>query len=622
MRRTATELRPNNLRPTNTRCSLNRQSGQTVTIVALALGLFLLGMAGLAVDVSNWWFHRQMAQGAADAACTAGVMDLLAGASTGGTFGGYPTGSPPASFMCSASSTTAACQYASLNGYPAGGLVANTPSNDVKISFPGSVPGLQTCSSTVPPPCVPATTTVANPFILVNVFDRVPTTFTGIITGKKTTDVATSAVCGVLQSTAPVPIIVMNPTCQHAFELGGSSTVKIVGGPTRSIEVNSSNSTCAAATNSSTNQCNGNPTIDLSKGGPNFTGSEFAVVGLPKTAPGGFNPGTTGDWATGGPISDPYALVSAPNLAALSTSLTNTGPLTVNYGIDGCPDHTNCQEYLPGIYTNPIVVSNATAIFVPGIYYMKPTSPDIETTPNSPGAGCLNTPNGNQNRYSLSFLSNSLVRPATNGNANGDGSNGVVFYLSGSGGTGTYASVYFKSDSGGGPGSHTIDPYTVANGTCPGGTAPPSQLNLPTTVVGNVLVGQCTSKGTYIGPGSTDSSGGIRGLLFFQDRADADSKGQPHMQGGSGLVIAGNMYFHNCNTSGTGTNCLAPSGTPGNPPAGGYNAFLSLQGSPGSATYVLGNITTDELVMGGGGTIAMSLNPNAVYNILKASLLQ
>ena len=28
------------------------------------------------------------------------------------------------------------------------------------------------------------------------------------------------------------------------------------------------------------------------------------------------------------------------------------------------------------------------------------------------------------------------------------------------------------------------------------------------------------------------------------------------------------------------------------------------------------------LVMGGGGTIAMSLNPNAIYNVLKASLLQ
>jgi hypothetical protein len=596
----------------------NRQAGQTTTIVALALGLFLLGVAGLAVDVTNWVFHRQMAQGAADAACTAGVMDLVSSASSGGTsFGNFPTGSPPASFLCSASSTTAACKYASYNGYGAPGLVANQVSNDVKISFPTSAAGLQTCSSTVPPPCIPPTTTVANPFILVNVFDRVPTTFTGIITGKRTADVSASAVCAVINATAPVPIIVMNPSCTHAFQIDGSSTVQIVGGPARSIEVNSNNTTCAAATGNS--QCLSSGTIDLSQGGPSFTGSEFAVVGQPKTAPTGFMPGTTGDWSGGGPISDPYALVSAPNSSGLLTSLTNTAPISVAHNIDGCPDSAGCNKYLPGIYTNPIVVQSATAIFVPGIYYMKPTTPDIETSPNKPGTGCITTASGNNNRYALSFLSNSVIRPASNSAAGSDGSNGVMFYLSGSAGTGTYSSVYFKSDSGHAAGGHIVDPYTTSNATCPGGTAPPTKLNIPLTVTGNTLVGQCTSKGTYIGSGSTDTSGTIRGLIFFQDRANADDHGQPHMQGGGGLIISGNMYFHNCNTSGTGTNCLAPTGTP---PTGGYNAFLSLQGSPGSGTYVLGNITADELVMGGGGTIAMSLNPNAVYNILKASLIE
>jgi len=607
----------------------NPQAGQTTILIALVLGLFLLGLAGLSVDVSNWWFHRQMAQGAADAACTAGVMDMLANASAGSGLGGFPVGSPPGAFLCSAHTSVAACQYAALNGYNAGGLVAGQKSNDVNIQFPGSVTGLNVCSPTNPPPCLPAGSTVANPFILVSVTDRVPTSLTRLVGGGSTRDVKAAAVCGILEATAPVPIIVMNPSCQHPFEIDGASTVTIVGGPTRSIQVNSSNATCAAATQASANQCSGNGTIDLRKGGPSFTGSEFALVGSPKGAPANFKPGTTGDWATGGPISDPYALVSAPSVPG--TSPTDAGPVAAPYDPtnqsatptgNGCPDHSNCVLYEPGLYTHPIVVSGKTAIFAPGIYYMKATSPDIETSPNNPGAGCLNTSNGNQNRYALSFLSNSLIRPASNNAPGSDGNNGVVFYLSGSGGTGTYASVYFKSDSGNAPGGHVIDPYTTANATCPGGTAPPSQLNLPTTVQGNVLVGQCTSKGTYIGTGSTDTSGGIRGLVFFQDRADADDKGQPHMQGGGGLVVAGNMYFHNCNTSGTGTGCLAPTGVPGNPPAGGYNAFLSLQGNPGSATYVLGNITTDELVLSGSGSIAMSLNPNAVYNILKASLLQ
>ena len=44
----------------------SRQSGQTVTLVLLCLGLFLLAAVGLSVDISNWWLHKQTAQGAAD----------------------------------------------------------------------------------------------------------------------------------------------------------------------------------------------------------------------------------------------------------------------------------------------------------------------------------------------------------------------------------------------------------------------------------------------------------------------------------------------------------------------------------------------------------------------------
>ena len=592
----------------------NRQAGQTNTIVALALGLFLLGVAGLAVDVTNWVFHRQMAQGAADAACTAGVMDLLASASNGGAaYGSFPANSPPNSFLCSASSTTAACQYASFNGYSAPGLTANTVSNDVKISFPGSAAGLATCSPTNPPPCIPPTTTAPYPFILVNVFDRVPTTFSGIITGSRTADVSASAVCAVINATAPVPIIVLNPSCQHSFELSGSSTVKIIGGPTRSVEVNSSNSTCAAATNGSANQCNGNPTIDLSKGGPSFTGSNFAVVGAPKSAPTNFIPGTTGGWSTGGPISDPYMLVPAPTRPA-SPSPTDGSPVSVLYDaantVTGCPDHSGCKLYKPGLYTNPIVVKGVTAIFAPGIYYVEGTNNDNH---GSYGAGCLTGNVTGQSRYGLDVDSNGVVRPAINTVAGSDGSNGVMFYFSGNGGAGHYGSAFFGSNAGT-YGGRTIDDYTTSNATCPGGTAPPTQLNLPTTVQGNVLVGQCTSKGSYIGTGSTDTSGTIRGLLMFQDRRNTDLNGQASMQGGGGLVLSGNLYFHNCNSSGTGTGCSLP--------PTGYQAFFQLQGSPGNTSYVLGNITADELVMGGGGTIAMSLNPNAVYNILKASLVQ
>ncbi len=54
-----------------------RESGQAAVFLVLAMGIFLIGGVGFVVDGANLWFHRQSAQTAADAACTAGAMDLL-----------------------------------------------------------------------------------------------------------------------------------------------------------------------------------------------------------------------------------------------------------------------------------------------------------------------------------------------------------------------------------------------------------------------------------------------------------------------------------------------------------------------------------------------------------------
>src|SRR6476620_3343942 len=123
------------------------ESGQTIAMVLLVLGIFLLGVVAFSVDYSNAYFHRQTAQVAADAACTAGSVDLLDNA-PGNTLGNFPTSpaSPANTFLCSANSTAAPCKSAALNGYGAPGLTANAASNEVRISFPGSVPGV------TPPP--------------------------------------------------------------------------------------------------------------------------------------------------------------------------------------------------------------------------------------------------------------------------------------------------------------------------------------------------------------------------------------------------------------------------------------------------------------------------------------
>src|SRR5216110_1188639 len=79
------------IRSDKTSGGLRRDIGQVTIFVVLALGIFLLGAMGFAVDMANLWFHRQSAQTAADAACTAGAMDLLVDATNGTATQGHFT---------------------------------------------------------------------------------------------------------------------------------------------------------------------------------------------------------------------------------------------------------------------------------------------------------------------------------------------------------------------------------------------------------------------------------------------------------------------------------------------------------------------------------------------------
>jgi hypothetical protein len=446
------------------------------------------------------------------------------------------------------------------------------------------------------------------------VIDRAQVYFSSLLTGQSATDVRASAVCGLQLAKAPIPIIVLNPTCSHSFQMSGSSTLKIVGGPTRSVQVDSIGGApvCAAATTNAAGQCSASgPNIDLSNGGPLFTGSNFGTFGGPGTAPAGFQPGATGSWGSGSPIADPYSLVSAPTKPA-ALSPTHAAPIGVPYGTDGCPDHkagpSACDEYLPGWYDNPIVVKNRTAIFVPGVYYIKPTSYATAQGGGLCGAAGSGCTAGGSGSCKADFLvdSNGVVRPATNlttaaALAATDNSKGTMFYMTGPG-DGTYGGAVFTSNAGS-AGARTIDDFSVTGLSCDG-SLPDSHLAIPSTVPGNILLAQCTAGGTYYLPGSstdTVSASGVRGLLFFQDRANGYQNGQTNMQGGGGLAISGTLYANNLPN---------------------YQAFVQLQGTPGSGTYILGEIVSDQLVIAGNGSIGMQLNPNAVYFILKASMLR
>jgi putative Flp pilus-assembly TadE/G-like protein len=554
-----------------------REAGQATLFFILVLGIFLLGALCLAFDLSNMWFHRQAAQTAADAACTAGAMDLLVDAQGSGT--GHQGFTPGTPFDCTASgnSGSSVCQYALKNGYNS---TNSTPGNLVSVSFPGSVGGV------TPPPGSMAPT----PFIRVDVVDHVQTFFVGLLSGSRTADVRAFATCGLELATSPIPILVLDPhnpnvrPASSALDVQGNPVITIVGGPQQGIQVNSDD---PAATN-----VGGSGTIDLSKGGPNGTGSDIGIWGGPTTAPGGFNGGTTGHWLSPHfPITDPFAQLAAPSRPADAPAVTTvpvqTAPLV-------CPD-IQCARFQPGYYPTGICIgktgtctcigspNTCTAIFDPGLYFI----------------------NGD-----FKVDANSCLRPS---GAPGDGTGGVIFYFSGGGAVNVVANS----------GSKCTTPF-VTDGTGYGGTSslqygvkctPTSQIIppnlLPATLTGNVMLGPCT--GPYGDPlGAADPIGIQRGILFFQDRSTLSAN---QAWGGSGtFLLAGTMYFHSCNAAGTGTGCGAP-GTY-------YNDIFTLQGGSGSTTYVLGDIIADNISLQGNSAITMDLNPTKAFSILKASLLQ
>src|SRR6266849_5157184 len=299
------------------------QQGQAFLIIVILIAFFLLAVLGLATDYSQVWAHRQMAQGAADAACQARAADVF-------LKGTDPTASTdfPAldfswigpSFDCSTKPTSVPCMYASFNGYEG---------SNVSVSFPSSLPGVSGIPAGFP--------TIANPYIKVTVTDPVATYFTRIASSIKTVNVKASAACGLSSVITPVPLVVLHRTASPSFQVNGSASVTILGGPPRAIQVDSSSSTAVSV-----------GTVDLHLAGPGGSGSDFAVFGGPTTKPAGVNVGTSGNWIHGAnPLGDPFAAVTAP----ASAPATNGTATPVPFGVNGCPDPSGCVEFTPGDYT-------------------------------------------------------------------------------------------------------------------------------------------------------------------------------------------------------------------------------------------------------------------------------
>lgn len=631
------------------------EKGQTFIPIMILIMMLLLGMLGVAIDYSQLWAHRQMAQGAADAACQAGAADLYINAidpAASGQNGLQPFTWIGTAFDCSTGTATPPCQYANVNGY--NGAAVN-------VSFPASLPGA--------PPV--GGFTGATAYIQVTVTDAVPMTFTRLFSPNPTVTITTKAGCGLVPVTMPTPLVILHTTAANALSVVGSSKITVFGGPQRSVQVNSD---AAAAISVGA--------VDLSQGGPSDTGSDFGVFGGPTTQPTSILLGTTGHYLSPAlPIADPFASVNAPSKPATVGSAR-----AVPFRINGCPDPNGCVEFTAGDYTGcatgqiqpgaqgclllPYKGNNpkfkiAAADFVGGQQYttgalIQPTKnnggsflflatnsgtasgapawPQTPCTPQSDGTctGGTVTDSGGiiwQNvgtvignlqlttaifdpglyyvdSNGLFFGDNSTVRVST---AAGDGSFGVMFYFSTSGtvgvtaNSGKSAACTSATNTGGATPNGCIVSYQIsgalssqANGyipsqklQCPKGSANPSQV--PATLNGNILLGPCS--GTYASPD------GNRGFLFFQNRAKSAT---PSWGGGGQFLSSGFLYFHSGNgaTCGTSTSCL------------------TLQGGSGAASYTLGNIVVDELALGGNPQINMILNPAATFEVLEPTLIQ
>src|SRR5947208_1228312 len=466
-----------------------RDSGQMTIVVALAMGTFLLGFVGFGADMTNLWFHRQSAQNAADSACMAGAMDMLLAANAGtpnaatGALGAgltpFTAGTP---FDCGSGNGLGAgnhlpnsvpCKYAKLNGYNGTGFPGNAQreGNQVSVSFPASIPGVAAPN---------ASAGLTYPFMRVDVLDRVKVYFSAMFGGSGVQDVVSTAKCGLQGGLSSVPLLVLNPTELASFNDGGTPLVKILGGPTRSMQVNSKNALAASVSN--------NPQIDFTQGGPSFNGSSFGVTGGPSNAPAGFFTNPPASWqASTVPIPDPFRKLAPPPVTT-ATQVPGAGTFkTVAITQDGCPigiPYLDCTEYLPGNYPGGITISSQVALFAPGVYYLGGTG--------------------------LIVASGSLVRPTDASglpcsllvligchtpSAAGDGSKGTVFYLTNNGGAwGSGApTIVITSNSG----SLVAASYDTSKSLCPGQAPFDPRLSIPAFVDGNVFLAPCTNSGTY-----------------------------------------------------------------------------------------------------------------------------
>ena len=561
------------------------ERGQAAVFLVLCLGFFLIGGIGLAVDGGNMFLHRQAAQTAADAACTAGAIDMLSIAAGAD----LPNTAP----------TSSATSYAQLNGYSSGVFFLHPDT----LTTLDSKPCDYTNTNSV---CDPHENNLAfAPYLQVNVTDRVPTTFMRFVGANPTVNVVVPSTCGLSNVLSPVPVLVLNPNEPIGIDINNvpvTNTLKNLGtfsvsGAPKSVQVNSTSDQAVDIA--------GSITLDEAVGDG---GGALAVAGRQSA-----EPLSSGKWVkAAGVMSDPFAMIKVEQPAAAPTP---------QYGITGCPGippGVHCDFYQRGYYPplstlgkscpgslgndaaicvgRHLVDPNQTglAVFEPGVYYLAEdffaADPSSALTPNA---------------YSC-------LRSATTG---GDNTGGTMFYLANQAVLNVTAGSGALTESDPTSGATIFNcaspnpnwALSVNSVTCSG--ANPNLSGGVTTLAGNVLLGPC---GGVFGD-RTDAD--ARGILFFHDRDVQPA--QPRWLESGPFALVGDIYFHYCNSisspgTGSGANC---------DPTAAFTETLTIGGG-GPNAYIVGGIVVDQLQINSGAQINVALNPNRRYYVLKASLLQ
>src|SRR5438067_2375064 len=182
------------------------EEGQSIVLVVLAMGIFLLGAVGLGFDGSHLYSERMRAQLAADAAAQAAMMSVFDGTYNTG-IAQFPVSSG-GSYDCGSTLANAStpCVYASKNGFN------STDGDTITVSYPSS--------PSTAAPGVAFATGFPTTLIRVEVDRNVPTTLMRML-GPTSTTVKAVGMAAIVSVFSPVPIIVIHPTLTQSFSVQG-----------------------------------------------------------------------------------------------------------------------------------------------------------------------------------------------------------------------------------------------------------------------------------------------------------------------------------------------------------------------------------------------------------------